>query len=69
MVDARGFKIQQFRYDNGREEFDNKLFRMLLASHGPTIEFCPPYAHHKNSVVERMVRTITEKARAMMLDS
>jgi hypothetical protein len=70
-VDAynKGYKIKRFRCDNGRGEFDNKLFRILLASRGTALEFCPPYAHHKNGVAERMVRTITEKARAMILDS
>jgi hypothetical protein len=42
---------------------------MLLASCGTSLEICPPYAHHKNGVAERMVRTITEKARAMIIDS
>ena len=44
-------------------------FWTLHDSHGTTLELCPPYADHKNRVAERMVRTITEKARAMILDS
>jgi len=68
-VDARGYNIKRFRCDNGRGEFDNRLFRQLLATRGTALEFCPPYAHHKNGVAERMIRTITEKARAMILDS
>ena len=68
-VDARGYNIKRFRCDNGRGEYDNKLFRGLLATRGTAVEFCPPYAHHKNGVAERMIRTITERARAMKLDS
>jgi len=68
-VDARGYNIKRFRCDNGRGEYDNRLFRMLLATRGTALEFCPPYAHHKNGVAERMIHTITEKARAMILDS
>jgi len=61
-VDARGYNIKRFRCDNGRGEYNNKLFRGLLATRGTALEFCPPYAHHKNGVVERMIRTITERA-------
>jgi hypothetical protein len=68
-VDVRGYNIKCFRCDNGRGEFDNRLLQMLLASHGTALEFCLPYAHHKNAIPERVIRTITEKARAMLLDS
>jgi len=68
-VDARGSIIKRFRCDNGRGEFDNRLFRQLLATRGTALEFCPPYAHHKHGVAETMICTITEKARAMILDS
>jgi len=61
-VDARGYNIKRFRCDNGRGEYNNKLFRGLLATRGTALEFCPPYAHHKNGVVERMIHTITERA-------
>ena len=45
------------------------LLKMLLARSGTSFEPCPPYAHHKNGVAERMVATITEKAGAMLIDS
>jgi len=64
-----GYEIKPFRCDNGRGEYDNKTFRYLLAARGTTYEPCPPYAHHKNLVAEGMIRTITEQARAMMIDS
>jgi hypothetical protein len=41
----------------------------VLAAHGTTSEICLPYAHHENGVAERMIQTITEKARSMMIDS
>jgi hypothetical protein len=63
------YQIKRFRYDNGRGEYDNKTFRSVLASSGTRYEPCPPYSHHKNGVAERMITTITDKARAMMIDS
>ena len=60
---------KQFRCDNGRGEYDNKSFRTILAGAGTTYEPCPPYAHHKNGVAERIIAVITEKPRAMMIDA
>jgi len=64
-----GYEIKRFWCENGRGEYDNKTFRYVLAARGTTYEPCPPYPHHKNGVAEHMIRTITEKARAMMIDS
>jgi len=63
------YEIKLFRCDNGRGEYDNKTFRYVLAARATTHEPCPPYAHHKNGVAERMICTITEKARVMMINS
>jgi hypothetical protein len=68
-VTTLGYQIRWFRCDNGRGEYDNKTFRSVLTASGTTYEPCPPYSHHKNGVAERMIRTITENARAMMIDS
>ena len=68
-IDARGYHIKRFRCDNGIGEFDNRLFQQLLATRGTALKFFRSYAHHENRVAERMIRTITEKARAMILDS
>ena len=66
---GQGYQIKQFRCDNGRGEYNNKTFRSVLAARCTTFEPCPPYSYYKNSVAEMMTRTITEKARAMMIDS
>jgi len=68
-VDLMGYEIKRFRCDNGRGEYDNKTFRYVLAARCTTYEPCRPYAHHKNGVAERMIRTITGKTRAMIIDS
>jgi len=66
---AGGYDIKRFRCDNGRGEYDNKFFRSILAAREIRFEPAPPYTQHKNGVAERMIGTLTEKARAMMLDS
>jgi len=68
-VDSMGYEVKQFRCDNGRGEYVNKTFRLVLAGRGTIYEPCPPYTHHRNGVSERMIQTITEKARSMMIDS
>jgi len=54
-----GYEVKRFRSDNSRGEYDNKTFRQVLVARGTTYEPCPPYAHHKNDVAERMIQTIT----------
>jgi len=68
-VDSMGYKIKPFRCDNGQGEYDNKTFQYVPAACGTTYEPCPAYAHHYNGVAKRMICTITEKARAMIIDS
>ena len=68
-IESWGYTIKRFRCDNGREEYDNTLFRRILAGSGISFEPSPPYTQHKNGVAERMIGTLIEKARAMMLDS
>lgn len=63
------YPITRFRSDNGSGEYDNRLFRGILRASGIRFEPSPPYTQHKNGVAERMIRTLTTKARAMMLDS
>ena len=64
-----GYEIKQFQCNNGRRDYDNKTFRYVFAARSSTNEPCPSYTHHENSVAERIIRTITEKAWVMMIDS
>jgi hypothetical protein len=41
----------------------------VLAARGTTYELCPPNAPDHDEVAERMIETITKKARSMMIDS
>ena len=71
MVDTQypAYTIERFRCDNGRGEYDNAFFQGILPVRGISFEPSPPYTQHKNGVSERMIRTITTKARSMLLDS
>jgi len=64
-----GYEIKRFWYNNGGGEYDNKTFRHVLVARGTTYEPCHPYAHHESGVAESMIRTITEKAQAIIIDS
>jgi len=68
-VDSMGYEIKRFQCDNGWGEYSNETFRYVLVAHGITYKLFPPYAHPKNGVAKRMIRTITEKAKAMINDS
>ena len=68
-VDGWGYDIRRFRSDNGSGEYNNKNFRSILAVRGIAFEPCPPHTQHKNGIAERMIGVLTQKARAMMLDS
>jgi hypothetical protein len=45
------------------------MFRSILAAQGIAVEPCPPHTQHKHGIAERMIGVLTQKARAMMLDS
>jgi len=68
-LDSMGYEIKNFWWVDGWGEYDNMTSPYVLAAHGTTYKPCHPYAHHKIVVAERMIRTITEKARLMMIDS
>jgi hypothetical protein len=63
------YEIKRFRWDNPGGEYHDKTFRHVLAACGTTYDPCLPYSHNKNGVAERMIRQITEKAWAMIIDS
>ena len=64
-----GKLILRFRCDNGRGEYDNLLFQEYLLSQGITYEPSAPYTQHQNGVSERIIRTIMERARTILLES
>ena len=66
-VDSMGYEIKRFRCDNGRGEYDNKTFRYVLAAGSATYHPCCPYMLHQYAVAECMIRTINEKARAVII--
>ena len=68
-LDNWGYDIKRFRCDNGRGEYNNRLFRGLLAARGISYEPSPPYTQHKNGLAERTIGVLTQKARAMMQDA
>ena len=67
-VEAQGFRIQRFRSDNGTGEYWNSAILQTLPISGITFEPAPPYTQHKNGVAERMIQTIDNKARCLILD-
>ncbi|CEH16360.1 retrotransposon ty1-copia subclass [Ceraceosorus bombacis] len=64
MEKATGKDIKKFRSDNGGEYDGLKPF---LLSQGITIERSPPKRQALNGVAERMIQTIRQRARSMML--
>jgi len=51
-VDLMGDEIKGFWCHDGRQGYNSKIFRYILAAHYTTYERCPPNAHHKNGVSE-----------------
>jgi transposase InsO family protein len=64
-----GKQILRFRCDNGRAEYNNYDFQMLLKKEGITYEPSAPYTQNQNGVSEHMIRTLVEKARTMLLEA
>nr|CCA24320.1 putative polyprotein [Albugo laibachii Nc14] len=60
-----GTKITSICTDNG-SEFQNQIFDAFCRMDGIIHQKTVPYSPQQNGVVERMNRTITEKARSMM---
>jgi len=61
--------FKRCQWDNGRREYVNPLFQMLLAMCGTAPVFCPPYAPHRIAIMVQMILTRTENTKAMILDS
>lgn len=54
--------------DNGTEYLSNHM-KQFCFEKGITYHLTIPYTPHKNGVAERMIRTITEKARTLLIHS
>jgi hypothetical protein len=59
--------IRAYHTDNG--VFHSKLFRQSCLSQGQHLQFCGVNAHHQNGIAECYIRTITERARTMLIHS
>jgi histone deacetylase 1/2 len=61
-----GRPILAFQTDNGRE-FDNTIFRSFLAAHGIVFRLTCPYTSQQNGRAERILRTLNDSVRTMLL--
>jgi len=49
-------------------EYDIKTFPLVITDRGTSYRTSPLHAYHLNWVAKRIIQTITEKARSMMID-
>ena len=57
--------MKYYRADNGI--FQSKPYLEDIRSQNQSIDFCAPGSHHQNGITERSIRTLTTKARTMLL--
>ena len=62
---SHGVSIRKYRADNG--SFNTRVFKESITAANQRIDFCAAYAHHQNSIVERMIQTITFRARSQLI--
>ena len=63
-----GFPLKAFRTDQGTE-FKNSTVDAFMRAHGVTRQFSTPHTPEQNSKIERLHRTLNEKARALLAAS
>jgi transposase InsO family protein len=63
---AKGCGVQILSYHGDNGVFGSNEFRQALIESDQFLNFSGVGAHHQNGVAERAIRTVTEKARAMM---
>src|SRR5437660_1682679 len=64
-----GEGIMRFWCHNGKAENNNAIFKKILKEEGITYEPSAPYTQNQNGISERINRTITEKAKSILLET
>ena len=62
-----GVSIQKYHADNGA--FNTRVFKESIIAANQSIAFSGVDAHHQNGIAERMIKTITYRARSMLLNA
>ena len=65
LAGSHGVPIQSYLGDNGA--FKAHAFERHIRESNQQIKYCGVNAHHQNGIAERSIRTVSEKARAMLL--
>jgi transposase InsO family protein len=60
--------IMCFQTDNGKE-FDNTASRVFFAKHGIALRLTCPYTSQQNGRAERILRTLNDGVRTLLLQS
>ena len=63
-----GYEIRQLQFDSD-SIFENEELQLWLRKRNITSRFAPPGVHQSNGLVERMIRTVVQMARAMLIGS
>ena len=63
-----GYDLKQLQFDSD-SIFENEALQIWLRNKNITSRFAPPGIHQSNGLVERMIRTIVQMARAMLIGS
>ena len=62
---SHGVTIKKYCADNGA--FNTRVFKEAIAAANQRIDFCAAYAYHQNAIAERMIQTITNRARSQLI--
>ena len=62
-----GVKIQKYYAKNGA--FNTRFFKEIIIAANQTIFFSGVDAHHQSGIAERMINTVTYRARSMLLNA
>ena len=62
-----GVKIQKYHANNGA--FNTQVFKEIITTANQTITFSGVDAHHQNGIYEHMIKTVTYRARSMLLNA